>query len=434
MSPNDVVNKTYPTLKYTARTSNECVVACYITDVHIINEFMCQEKCPNNVATRFRATDQPECRVQCAASEYYYQTNDTEFVCITQCSNSITNPRSGTSSPFTGFIYTQITDATGASTTILDANVVTLNGLNKKCTNTCAYAYEVHDGINLCVNKCSATKYLTKDSDNQWICSDDCANNQKFYFVNSTGDKECTPSSTEAIGCKLDAANGSAIHRLAADDTNVTHLVYHVVDPNESSKRICRKTCDNGYFQEGNKFCLDHCKNSNHFRERVKLIGENGLNQNGANYYQCSMNACMNDTYFRVELVTLDNVCMIKCADTDLNSFSLTRSVSRVSNGETMHQCVQFCENNEVFIADFDLGVSGYDHTKYNPLVCVSQCPSAANPANNVIPHLVIRNTLKATITAANNFYSVDRRYCTPSCLVAGNATGFESIVVNTLN
>jgi hypothetical protein len=298
------------------------------------------EKCVNNVSLRYRATDLPECRAQCAAAESYYQTSDTEFVCIDQCSNSIANTRTTASSPYQGLIYTQITGADGTSSDIQDATAVALSGLNKKCTASCTYAYEEYSGVKLCVNKCSATKYLTKDADDKWVCANDCADSKKFYFVNSNSDKECAPLSNDTDGCKFVDGSNNTVHKLTTDNTNVTQLFYHIVDPNVSTKRICKKTCTNPYFQQGNHLCLDNCKAINHFKETTKTIGENGVDQTTNNYSQCSVDKCMSDTYFRIELVTLDNMCMDSCTATGLDTFSLKKSVSRLNNGQTMHQCV----------------------------------------------------------------------------------------------
>lgn len=396
-------------------------------DVYNESEYDCMEKCDPAVSKRFRATDLPVCRTSCnlAGPESYYLTNDGEFVCIASCAAVISNTRVNSGTTFNNRIFTQITDAAGIHNLVTNAPALDLATEHKKCVASCPYAFEEISGVSVCVDECSPNKYLSKQADGTWKCHTTCNSGVTFYFVNHRGDRECLDHSTDAIGCKFTNASNQPAHKLPEDDTNVTQLVYHIHD---GAMRECKKTCADGYYQAGNLFCMSNCQATDRFRERVSVQGVNGVA--GANNYKiCSVDKCASDLYFRIDPLNQDNECMAACEAPASNTYSLTRSLLRVNNSHTMKECVQSCENNEVFVPDFAFAISGYDFTQYEPLVCKSSCPNTAIPANNFKPHLIIRQTLKDEHATLSDFYSVDRRVCTPNCLSA--FTGYETIIEN---
>jgi hypothetical protein len=174
---------------------------------------------------------------------------------------------------------------------------------------------------------------LTKDDNDVWICASDCKDSGAFYFINEKLDKECAPESDLINGCKFLDSDDNTVHRLPADDTVVTNLAYHIVDTNDSSKRICQSTCDAGYYQDVNLLCLLNCQASNLFRERAKVIGANGVNISQAdNYFKCSVDKCNSDLFFRQESPSSDNICMDGCAALGTDTYSLTSSTIRTNN------------------------------------------------------------------------------------------------------
>jgi hypothetical protein len=141
---------------------------------------------------------------------------------------------------------TSITSAAFTSLAYVSENLGT-------CIASCPYAYKIKtDGINasakVCVASCGTDDFLTKDSNDVWVCQSACKDAGIFYFTNSNGDKECLPLSNETDGCKIPTSTT----KNTADSPNPNERVYH---NDVSTMRECVKACAGGYYLSSNLKC-----------------------------------------------------------------------------------------------------------------------------------------------------------------------------------
>jgi hypothetical protein len=165
ISPSQTAGTTYPDKKYTRRNTLECAENCGANyDVHNESEYLCLEKCVKTASHRFRAISTPaKCKTSCdIATQSYYETDDSEFVCTPTCATFMMNGRSGSGSPFVNRVFTQLTETDGTHKLVTDAESMTMANEHKKCVTSCSYAWEDINGVKVCVDSCSPNKFLTK--------------------------------------------------------------------------------------------------------------------------------------------------------------------------------------------------------------------------------------------------------------------------------
>jgi hypothetical protein len=263
----------------------------------------------------YRDLDGKSCVATCSSSAYAYRLKDNagtfvDNICSSTCPPAL-DPEPATIGSKNHYRVTQTLPNT-QKLCLRECEPVSsifyvVDGLTPyPCINTCPYAYKIHsdtylhNNARICVTTCGNGFYLTKDANGVWFCDSNCKDSGAYFFINSRGDKECLPDSTDALGCRITTPNSL---RLTEDHAIESKLVYHV---EINGKKQCQRTCPAPYYHTTNKLCMNNCSNS-FFRERPILqptpqaIGADGEVSATNYYYICTPNQCATDDFFKIE-------------------------------------------------------------------------------------------------------------------------------------
>ena len=353
-------------------TIYKCVQSCG-DKLRSYNEKECISKCPDNY---YKAMNNI-CYKYCNLSvEYPFSTiNDKrELICDKKCHTSQKNY--GTDK----ICKSNCSDSPGGTITDYDGACVS------KCTNP-FYSY-LEDSK--CVNKCSDTKYITKDKE----CVDQCSYPNYYREGNECRDKcESNHYSKEIM-----SENGTIIGYECLLECDSEDYYY------QSGSKACLKGCEkDDFIIEKSKICVKSCPSS------YKKYFYDGANNNTVYKNNTCVSECPNDKplydqssgqcLFECRSPNLYHIegeinCRAQCPPNYIiDQFECKSSCPGKFIDSKKKNCVPNCESNQYYVPGENICLDQCNSTLYriNGQECVTSCNSTFyllddNKCTNICP------------------------------------------------